>query len=362
MKSLPDVKSASNRTGMEGEQTPVVTRVVDPLSIADWDAQIARIEGASFFHTAAWARVLEGTYGYKPLYLVSTQEGSIRGLLPLMEVNSWVTGKRGVSLPFSDECPPIGSGVGALVAEMRRMGEERGWKYWEVRGGEAPEAGAEPSISFFEHSLQLGAEEKIFSGLEGSVRRAIRKAEKEGVSVEVATSLEAVRTFYELHCRTRQKHGVPPQPFEFFANFQRHVLAHNLGFVVIARHGGMPIAASVFVHFGSEAIYKYGASDEKFKHFRGANLVMWHGIQRLTRAGFHRLGFGRTSQGNEGLRRFKLGWGAEERLLSYFRFDLPGNQYVTGLDDAPGLANKAVSLMPVSLAKVTGHFMYRHVG
>ena len=28
-------------------------------------------------------------------------------LLPLMEVDSWLTGRRGISLPFTDECEPL---------------------------------------------------------------------------------------------------------------------------------------------------------------------------------------------------------------------------------------------------------------
>src|SRR5207253_9292547 len=115
---------------------------------------------------------------------------------------------------------------------------------------------------------------------------------------------------------------ISPQPFEFFANFHRNVIAHNLGFVVMARLEGRPIAASVFVHFGSKAIYKYGASDENFQNFRGANVVMWYAIQWYARAGFDRLDFGRTEKANDGLRRFKLGWGAHEHLIHYFKYDL----------------------------------------
>ena len=46
-------------------ESPVV---LNPMEISDWDAQLARCPGASFFHGSAWARVLRDTYAYEPAY------------------------------------------------------------------------------------------------------------------------------------------------------------------------------------------------------------------------------------------------------------------------------------------------------
>ena len=34
-----------------------------------------------------------------------------------------------------------------------------------------------------------------------------------GVKIDFETGAEAVNAFYSLHCQTRRKHGLPPQPF-----------------------------------------------------------------------------------------------------------------------------------------------------
>ena len=117
--------------------------------------------------------------------------------------------------------------------------------------------------------------------VEASVRRAIRKAEKSGVTVAVSRELDAMKIFYSLQCKTRRKHGLPPQPFSFFRNICRHVLSKDLGMVVIASCQNRPIAASVYFQLGARAIYKFGASDESFQQLRGANLVMWEAIKQL---------------------------------------------------------------------------------
>jgi len=41
------------------------------------------------------------------------------------------------------------------------------------------------------------------------------------------------------------------------------------------RAGRNSVAGAIFFHSGGQAIYKFGASDETFQHFRGNNLVMW---------------------------------------------------------------------------------------
>jgi hypothetical protein len=359
MKQSLEIISNDRRVMTPLENAPASIQRLDPLAVPTWDALVMALPGHTFFHSAAWARTLEETYGFKPLYFANVENGALRSLLPVMEVDSWLTGKRGVSLPFSDECGALGD-ANELRAAAMDFGRANGWKYLEFRGeigGDAP-----ASESFHGHTLELSRdEEKIFASFESSVRRAIRKAEKAGVTVEISRSVEGVETFYKLHCLTRQKHGAPPQPFSFFANFHRNVIAHNSGFVVIARLNGEPVAANVFVHFGTKAIYKYGASDENFQNFRGANLAMWYGIQWYARAGFDQLDFGRTEKVNEGLRRFKLGWGATEHSIIYVKNDLRTNQFVPEKGQSTGIRESILKRVPIPIARIIGSVLYRHV-
>ena len=77
----------------------------------------------------------------------------------------------------------------------------------------------------------------MFENMDGSARQAVRKAEKDGVTVEVSQSEAAVREFYDLQCQTRKRHGLPPQPLGFFLNIWRHILSQNQGVVVLASAG-----------------------------------------------------------------------------------------------------------------------------
>ncbi len=338
--------------------------VVNPLDIANWDALVAKHASATFFHSASWARVLVSAYGYTPLYLVVHGSDGLVSALPLMDIRSWVTGKRGVSLPFTDECGILGADLNALRATrefLLELSKARRWAYFECRGGAGFLGYSEPSTSFLGHQLDLSqSEEAILDGMADSTRRAIRKAEQSGLSVEFSRGLDTVRAFHDLLCKTRKKHGMPPQPFSFFSAIHRHVLEPGHGWVAMARLGRVPVAGAVFFHFGKTAVYKYGASDEKWQHLRANNLVMWNSIQRLRREGTQTLDFGRTSVGNEGLRRFKLGWGTTERSVEYSRFECSKGHFVVGDDRSSGWHTKLFRILPTSLSRLMGAAFYKH--
>ena len=303
------------------------------------------------------------TYGFVPHYFYTGAAGAPETVLPLMEVDSWLTGRRGVALPFTDECAPLGAGkagAGGLFDAAVAFGKARGWKYIELRGGKDWPAG-QASVSFYGHKLELAGDEKmLFEKMDGSVRRAVRKAEKDGVTVEVSQSLDAMRDFYRLQCLTRRRHGLPPQPWRFFVNIYRHILSHNLGMIVTASHAGRKIAASVYFFLGGRAIYKYGASDFAQQHLRGPNLVMWEAMKWLARNGAKNLNLGKTSRSNEGLRRFKLNLGAREETVAYTKYDLRQGRFVTDTDGVEGWHNTVFRTLPAFASRTVGSVLYRH--
>ena len=342
---------------------PDTARRLNPLENPNWDVLLTSRPDFSFFHGTAWAKVLVDTYGFRPCYFFSGPAEAPETVLPLMEVDSWLTGRRGIALPFTDECAPLGAdseSFGKIFGAAVTFGKARGWKYIELRGGGESLDGP-ASVSFYRHGLGLVADEKVmFEKMDGSTRKAVRKAESEGVTVEVLHSLEAVREFYRLQCLTRKRHGLPPQPWRFFVNIHRHVVSQNLGMVAVASHAGKKIAASIYFYLGGRAIYKYGASDLAQQHLRGPNLVMWEAMKWLVRQGASRLNLGKTSLANEGLRRFKLNLGAHEEQVGYVKFDLRLERFVTEKDGVAGWHNAVFRGMPIWASRVAGSLLYRH--
>ena len=305
------------------------------------------------------------TYGFTPHYFYTGSTSAPAFVLPLMEVDSWLTGRRGIALPFTDECAPLAANKAIfekLFAAAIQFGRARQWKSIELRGGrDLFDREVPASVSFYGHSLDLsGGEKLLFQNVDGAVRRAVRKAEKEGVIVDVSQDSEAVQIFYRLQCLTRKRHGLPPQPFAFFMNIHRHILSEKRGMVAVARHAGKPVAASVYFFLGDRAIYKYGASDFAFQHLRGSHLAMWEAIKWLGRNGAKSLDLGKTSLTNEGLRRFKLNLGAQEKRVEYVLFDLRRNDFTTVNDGVTRWHNAVFRALPASFSRLAGGLLYRH--
>jgi len=117
----------------------------------------------------------------------------------------------------------------------------------------------------------------------------------------------------------------------------------------------------VVLAHGTQAIYKFGAVDERFQHLRLTNLVMWAAIKRCASLGFQTYHFGRTSLHDAALRRFKQGWGCRERLLEYFCIDLRTGGFVSKPDRANGWAAHQISRLPIPVVRQMGAVLYQQL-
>ncbi|MGH2941742.1 MAG: lipid II:glycine glycyltransferase FemX, partial [Solirubrobacteraceae bacterium] len=208
-------------------------------------------------------------------------------------------------------------------------------------------------------ALEADADAVLARASKSQVRRGIAKARREGVVATAGTDRAALADFYALHEQTRRRQVVPVQPRDFILRFEE-LFARGLGFVMISRHEGRPIAAAVFLTYGGTLTYKYGASDEDSLALRPNHVLFAEAIRHGCAAGLRELDFGRTDPANEGLARFKRSWAAEEERLAY--------TYVA--DRAPkdghGLAERVVAEAirrgPAPTGRVIGTALYRHVG
>lgn len=338
----------------------------NPMTDTGWDEPFRLQPGYSFFHSPSWAKVLAATYDFKPLYFTARADGS-SGALPVMEIRSAITGKRGVSLPFSDFCEPLASSpviFKRLMDEALEYGRRAGWKYLEVRGGQeyfGDDKNAIPSAEYHCHAIDLSpGEDALYGNLVASTRRNIKRAYCAGLELTTGASPEDVSAFYALNCETRKRHGLPPQPYAFFENLREYVLSAGNGFVVLAHVAGNPVAGGVFLFSGRLAVYKYGASIAAFNHLRPNNMVMWEAIRQLSRKGFASLDLGRTDYSDEGLRKYKAGWGAQERKLCYYRYDFKTGTYISKKPSS-GLYRKVFRKTPMYFLKAIGNSLYRHL-
>ena len=321
-------------------------------------------EGTTPFHHPAWAALLGDCYRYSAFALaLDDPAGRIVAGLPVVDVSNRLTGRRWVSLPYTDVCPPLvgsRSSTEELVVGLEEERRRREIPEFECRAELASSSVRARSEAVI-HTLPIEADsDKMEGRFKRSVRQHIAKGHRSGVTVRRAETLEELAdTFYGLHVRTRQRQGVPVQPRRYFVRLWQHILEPGLGFCLLAESGGRPIAGAVFLAWKKTVVYKYSASDQRYLGLRPnyvllSEAIRWSGANR-----FEALDLGRTDLDHAGLRHFKSSWGAREEPLVYSTLGEAGA--------GPGLSSRGAPLLsplirhsPRSVCRAIGELLYRY--
>lgn len=344
-----------------------------PLTDSRWDRFVEEHPRASVFHTSAWLTALHRTYGYEPVaFTTSAANQDLKNALVFCRVESWLTGRRLVSLPFSDHCDPLVEQEDA-TAIMTRLAEQElsqnHWKYVEIRPLQ-PVAVLPPlcqtAVAYAFHQLDLTRDlDTIFCKFhKNSIQRKIQRAEREGLEYREGTTAEFLDQFYGLFKVTREKHRVPPQPRKWFVN-----LIECLGSALkirVAYKEGKAVAAMITVRHKDTLIYKYGCSDPQFNNLGSMHLLYWRAIQEAKAEGLRTFDLGRTDLDQQGLITFKNRWGAKQSTLTYSRYST--SQSSTHFFDVSTGNWKArtgqfvLSHLPSRVITKIGELLYGHVG
>ncbi|HET9180157.1 MAG TPA: GNAT family N-acetyltransferase [Terriglobia bacterium] len=341
---------------------------INPIQDRRWETLVERHPYSSIFHRSEWLEALRRTYGYTPVvYTTSAPHEELRNSLTFCGVRSWLTGKRLVSLPFSDHCDPLLDEDGmapALLDELSR--EQKSGKFSQVefrprRDFPGLRSGREPGESYCFHAIDLARDEKaIYSGFhKDCVQRKIKRADKEGLKYVEGRSIPVLRLFYDLFVQSRQRQRVPPQPFRWFQN-----LAECLGpamQVRVALQGEQVAAGIITLQHQKTMVYKYGCSDTRLNNLGGMPWLFWKAIREARDRGLTELDLGRSGWDNEGLIAFKDRLGGKRVLLNYWKFPQPASRPgILGLLKRPAGWVLGHTPQPVFIA--AGRVLYRHFG
>ena len=344
---------------------------VDPIRDPRWLEFLGREPRASVFHTPGWLQALSRSYGYQPVVLTSSRPGQeLDGGAVFCRVDSWLTGRRLVSLPFSDHCEPLLSsgddaGTTGLFAKwLRREGERQRLRYIELRprvSNDSADLSFDKGPSYYLHTLDLRPTlGQIFDGFhKDCIQRRIRHAERAGLSYETGDNDRLLDDFYALLTMTRRRHRLVPQPRSWFRNLLR-CMGQKVR-IRLARKEGVPIAAILTLAHRSSVVYKYGCSDARYHNLGAMPFLFWRLIEESKRVGTQEIDFGRTDLDNRGLIVFKDRLGTSKTLQTYLLFRPTGRtvgNYKWGFD----LARQIVSVLPDVVLPWAGRIVYRHAG
>jgi CelD/BcsL family acetyltransferase involved in cellulose biosynthesis len=345
--------------------------VEDPVEDPGWTDLLDRHPAASVFHSPGWLSALRQTYGYESFLVTTSDSSALNNGIVVCRVKGWAM-RRLVSLPFSDHCDPLVDRSEDLCEMLALLGAETrttGCRSIELRprtinqsfSDAARACDVNGSSEYCFHSLDLRPTvAEIFGRMHhSSTQRAIRRAEREGVTYESGTSNQLLASFYQLLRMSRRRHGLPPQPVAWFRN-----LVSCLGDRVaihVARKNGQPIASMLTLSFKKTMVYKYGGSDAAHHHLGGMPFLFWRVIQNARARGFIEMDLGRSDSDQPGLIAFKDHLGATRSTLTYFRSPVKAHS-TAGSDWMSRAARGVCAHLPDAALDLAGRLIYRRVG
>ena len=348
------------------------TQRIDPLEDPRWDEFLATHPRSSVFHSRPWLESLRRTYGFRVhAYTTSLPGEKLSNAAVFCVVDSWLSGRRLVSLPFSDHCEWLVDDnadretlFSAIEVEYRR----EKFLYVEMRPTsrfQVPTALICSAEELCLHQIDLRPDlATLFQNLHrGSTRRKIQRAERENLAYEEGTSESLLESFWELTILTRRRHGLPPQPRRWFRNLI-DCFGESLK-IMVAYSNNHAVASILVLRHKDSLIYKYGCSDAHFHNLGGMHLLLWRAIQGAKKMGLKVFDLGRSNIQNTGLILFKERWGAQRSPLTYLTFSPAGS--VRGASSHPDsdwrlrYARRIFTYAPDSFLSLVGNALYKHI-
>jgi FemAB-related protein (PEP-CTERM system-associated) len=282
---------------------------------ARWDAFVREAPQATFFHRAAWRRLIEDELGHRGHYLYAERDGAITGVLPLAEIRSLLFGHALISTPF---CVYGGAlaldaqSKGCLTRAASDLAERLQVDYLEMRNPEPDDTGWPVKDLYVNFSRTIP--DDVIGNLKAipvKRRNMVRKAQSAGLEARHDGTIDE---FYRVYAESVRNLGTPVLPRRWYARL-RETFPEDWEITIVS-HQGQPVATAMCFYFRGEVHPYYAGSVWRARDLAANDFMYWALMQRAAERGTPVFNFGRSKQGT-GSGHFKKLWGFKARPLPY---------------------------------------------
>ena len=162
------------------------------------------------------------------------------------------------------------------------------------------------------------SEEEILKNMRQRLRRALRKAEKNQITIEKTSDPQAIHDFYQIELQTAKRHDFYAFSEDFLTKQFAAFAKNDEAVLYIAKLNGEILAENFMIFYGNEASYHYGVSSELGTKYSGAPLLHMEAMRDARKRGIKRYNFWGIVDENDtkhrfyGVSVFKRGFGVEE--------------------------------------------------
>jgi FemAB-related protein (PEP-CTERM system-associated) len=343
---------------------------VRPLSAADdeaWTRFLERHPSSTLYHTLAWRDVVHEVFGHQPLYLRCERAGETVGVLPLFLVRFPILGSKLISIPYDvGSGGPVGDAAAeaALVDRAIEMARDLKVGFLELRCGAPLQGNASPALVRSEplviSDMELDQPDKVWGRVSPDNRQSIRKAQRRGVTVREAETLEDYQAFYAVYLSAFREFGTPPYGQRYFPTVWRRLYPTRSVRLLLAEVEGRVVGGLLLYCWQKNLVSKFAAASSEAVPLRAYAALYGRAIDLSLEIGAERLSWGTSSQNQKGLIEFKERWGATSRPAIFY--DLTVRRRPPSIEayyDSEGVARKAWRRLPMPLTSVLGGWLNR---
>lgn len=289
-----------------------------------WEEVVKKYPEANFLQSPSYAKMNE-ILGAK----VVTEEFDGKGYAQMIVRNA----KRGRYLEIP--CGPLmdysdNKAVKAVFGKIAKIAEDEGCVFVRIRPQLMcdsknlqllADVGLKKSPMHLaaEHTVMIDltkSEDEMLASMRRQTRYEVRRAGKQGITVEKDNSEEIFKEFHKVQADTaRRQNFVPPNLKTLMA--EREAFGDNISIYTAKTSEGKPIAYGMIIRDGKEGDYYEAASTELNRKMPGAYALLWQAMCDLKNGGYERFnlwGIAPAGQPNHryaGVTTFKTGFGGE---------------------------------------------------
>lgn len=162
------------------------------------------------------------------------------------------------------------------------------------------------------------SEDEILKGMRQRLRRALRKAEKNDITVETSTDPRDIHEFYQIELQTAGRHRFVAFSEDFLTKQFAAFAPNGEAVLYTAKLGDEILAQNFMIFYGNEASYHYGVSSELGTKYSGAPLLHMRAMRDARERGIKRYNFWGIVEETDihhrfyGVSCFKRGFGVDE--------------------------------------------------
>jgi FemAB-related protein (PEP-CTERM system-associated) len=341
-----------------------VRSLSDRSATAAWARYVENTPNATLCHHPDWCDAVEQVFYHQPRHLRATRNGQLVGVLPLMQVNSFLGGRMLVSVPYGTYGGILADDAtiaAALAAEAMQLAEECEARVVDLRSATANAPGFAPVEGYLGFARDLPLHPNDVPAFIPKRPRAAARHARDRDGITIRHDVKLARVVWDLYARSMRRIASVNYPFRFFAALIERL--QERAWVSVAFQQDRPVCGTIsFVFRDTVMPYILGA-DERVRSEGAANLLYLEIMERAVRSGLRRFDYGRSRADNRGAVGFKKNQGFTPQPLGYQRYVPPGQRAPDLKPSNPrfALARRLWTRLPLPVSRLLGAWLARSI-